>query len=54
LKPTRRTQPYRKGARLPGPVLDMILKGSATNQPNPIEPTRQLSRLIARMRKRRA
>jgi hypothetical protein len=34
VKPTRATQPYRKGARTPGPALTAMLKGRAANGTN--------------------
>lgn len=34
IQPTRRTQPYRVGPRMPGPALDAMLKGRTAHGMN--------------------
>lgn len=46
MKPTRRTQPYRQGARHPGAALTAMLKGRTTGGWNPkdVERVKMLTR----------
>ena len=54
MKPTRRTQPYRQGARHPGTALTMMLRGRTTGGWNPkdIERTKFLMRAGKRASRR--
>jgi hypothetical protein len=40
VKPTRATQPYRRGARVPGPALTAMLKGRTAASYNPQDAVR--------------
>lgn len=42
MKSTRQTQPYRKGARVPGPALTAMLRGRTTGGWNPIDSQRAM------------
>lgn len=48
MKPTRKTQPYRRGSgpqgtRAPGTVLNAMLKGKPASLPNPQDAKRKLA-----------
>jgi hypothetical protein len=53
VKPTRLTQPYRKGARVPGQALTAMLKGRAANGTNPAD-VKRAGYLMAAGRRKRA
>lgn len=53
VKPTRATQPYRKGARRPGAALAAMLKGKPGYLPNPQGLKRRMQREAARAQRRR-
>lgn len=44
MKPTRSTQPYRQGAREPGPALDAMLRGRDSQGHNPKDLERAMVR----------
>lgn len=45
MRPTRRTQPYRKGRpRKPGPTLGAMLRGEPVNRPHPLNARRKLQK----------
>lgn len=48
MKPTRTSQPYRKGARQPGPALSAMTKGAPAFLPNPAALTRMAQRRARR------
>jgi hypothetical protein len=54
MKPTRLTQPYRKGPRVPGQALTAMLKGRAANGTNPADVKRAGYLMAAGRRKRPA
>lgn len=45
MKPSRTTQPYRRGARIGGPVLSSMLKGATASGSNPADVQRGLARM---------
>lgn len=51
MKATRKTQPYRKGAREPGTALDMILAGRSPTVGNPADQRRQLMLILRKVRR---
>jgi len=51
MKSTRRSQPYRKGARHPGAALTAMLRGKPTFLPNPQDASRKLAKRAKRRRK---
>lgn len=53
MKPTRKTQPYRKGARQPGAALDAMRRGATAGGLNPMD-VQRLAHLIAAGRRRKA
>lgn len=50
---TRKTQPYRKGARVPGAALSAMLKGRTAGGYNPQDSQRQAVKLLTRSRKKK-
>lgn len=53
VKPSRRTQPYRKGARMPGEALAAMTRGRQAGILNPADQRRALERMLAGMRRGR-
>lgn len=53
MRPTRRTQPYRKGQRRRGGLADAMMRaGRPAGAPNPQDQQRQLAKKNARLRER--
>lgn len=52
VKPTRLTQPYRRGARQPGPALNAMLKGRTSAGYNPMDAKRNVQSLVAAGKRR--
>jgi hypothetical protein len=46
MRPTRRSQPYRAGAREPGPALTAMLRGRTAQGHNPIDLVRRTQTLM--------
>lgn len=53
MKPTRSTQPYRRGARSPGAALTAMLKGRTSAGWNPIDAQRDAQNVKALTTRRR-
>lgn len=49
---TRITQPYRKGARQPGPALTAMMRGRTSGGYNPMDAARNVQKLTAAGKRR--